>query len=195
MILFACKYAQEALVHSLIWRTFVECAQSWYHRMLVNIHCRSFYIMSFESEYSRCTDAVLRCRADISGIKLLCTTYSFFLSKVSTQSFLSYIYIYDSMSKGAKSHTYYTNLFITYYYVLGPIFVCGFKTEGLKSAWERNLKEACKYKRTRSESDGANLTKSSCILTLRDGAGTEVYIVVISTENKHIFGLMVLFLN
>ena len=39
-----------------------------------------------------------------------------------------------SMSKGAKSHTYHTNLFITYYYdVLAPIFVCGFKTEVLKS--------------------------------------------------------------
>ena len=94
VILFACKYAQEALVHNLIRSTFVECAQSWYHRMLVNIHCRSFYIMSFKSEYSRCTDAILRCWADISGIMLLCTTYSFFLSKVSTQSFLSYIYIY-----------------------------------------------------------------------------------------------------
>ena len=37
-----------------------------------------------------------------------------------------------SMSKGAKSHTYHTNLFITYD-VLAPIFVCGFKTEVLKS--------------------------------------------------------------
>ena len=38
------------------------------------------------------------------------------------------------MSKGAKSHTYHTNLFITYYDdVLGPIFVCGFKTEVLRS--------------------------------------------------------------
>ena len=38
---------------------------------------------------------------------------------------------YDSMSKGATSHTYHTNLFITYYDdVLGPIFVCGLKTEG-----------------------------------------------------------------
>ena len=43
-------------------------------------------------------------------------------------------YIHDSMSKGAKSHTYCTNLFITYYDdVLGPIFVCGFKTEVFKS--------------------------------------------------------------
>ena len=83
------------------------------------------------------------------------------------------------MSKGAKSHTYHTNLFITYYYdVLGPIFFCGLKTKGLKSAWERNQKKARKCKRTQSEDDGANLTKSSCILTLWDGAGTEVYIVV-----------------
>ena len=102
----------------------------------------------------------------------------------------------DSNSKGAKSDTHHTNLFITYYYdVLGPIFVCGLKAEGLKSASERNQKEARKYKRTRSESDGANLTKSSCILTSRDGAGTEVYVLWINTENKHIFGLMVLFLN
>ena len=83
------------------------------------------------------------------------------------------------MSKGAKSHTYHTNLFITYYYdALGQIFVCGLKTEGLKSAWKRNQKKARKYKRTQSEGDRANLTKLSCILTLCDGAGTEVYIVV-----------------
>ena len=32
------------------------------------------------------------------------------------------------MSKGAKSHTYHTNLFITYYYdVLGPIFFVALK--------------------------------------------------------------------
>ena len=86
---------------------------------------------------------------------------------------------YNSKSKGAKSDTHHTNLFITYYYdVFGPVFVCGLKAEGLKSAWEINQKEARKYKRTRSESDGANLTKLSCILTSRDSAGTEVYIVV-----------------
>ena len=47
------------------------------------------------------------------------------------------------MSKGAKFHTYHTNLSITYYYyyVLGPVFVCDFKTEVLKSTWERNQKE------------------------------------------------------
>ena len=82
------------------------------------------------------------------------------------------------MSKGAKSHTY-RNLFTVYYDdVLGPVFVCGFKTEVFKCTWERNQKEARKYKRTQSESDGADLTNLSCILTLRDGAGTEVYIAV-----------------
>ena len=82
------------------------------------------------------------------------------------------------MSKGAKSHTY-RNLFITYYDdVLGPVFVCGFKTEVFKSTLERNKKEARKYKRTWSESDGADLTNLSCILTLRDGKGTEVDIAV-----------------
>ena len=35
---------------------------------------------------------------------------------------------FDSMSKGAKSDTYHTNLFITYYYdVLGPIFLVALK--------------------------------------------------------------------
>ena len=36
--------------------------------------------------------------------------------------------------KSAKSDTYHTNLFITYYDVLGPIFVCSLKAEGLKNA-------------------------------------------------------------
>ena len=82
-----------------------------------------------------------------------------------------------NVKTGAKSHTYRTNLFITYCDdVLGPIFVCGFKAEVFKSTLERNQKDASKYKRRRSESDGADLTtNSSCILTLRDNAGTEVY--------------------
>ena len=93
--------------------------------------------------------------------------------------------VHDSMSKDAKPHTYHTNLFITYYCdVLGPIFGCGFKTNKkvlkytvclgtpensaiqklpvvIITTWERNPKEARKYKRTRS--DGANLAKS-CII-------------------------------
>ena len=44
------------------------------------------------------------------------------------------IHTCDTMSKGAKSQTYRTNLFVTYYDdVLGPIFVCGVQTEVLKS--------------------------------------------------------------
>ena len=43
---------------------------------------------------------------------------------------------------------------------------------------EIGRKHANIRKRTASESYGANLTKWSCILTSRDGAGTEVYIVV-----------------
>ena len=115
------------------------------------------------------------CTSDITTCIVHCV---FSFAQVCTKSSHT-VSAHDAMSKGAKSHTYHTNLFITYYYdVLDPIFVCGIKTEGLKSAWERNQKKARKCKRTQSEDDGANLTKSSCILTLWDGAGTEVYIVV-----------------
>ena len=48
---------------------------------------------------------------------------------------------HDSKSKGAKSDTHHTNLFITYYYdVLGPIFVCGLKAEGLKRVLKKEIR-------------------------------------------------------
>ena len=85
------------------------------------------------------------------------------------------------MSKGAKSHTYYTNLFITYYYdVLGPIFVCGFKTEVFKSTLERNKKEARKFMREHEVKVMVQISqiRRAFSVNLRDGAGTEVYIAV-----------------
>ena len=62
---------------------------------------------------------------------LKCTNISFIVfEKITVMS------KYDSMSKGAKSDTYHTNLFITYYYVLGPIYwLTGRKTPTYLLTW------------------------------------------------------------